>query len=307
MLKILAILFILSACSPQDSGSQALVSENLEDKATGQTESENEATEQPWTKEEAEGNKDKDITSLLASENSAPYYIEGEITENKNFISNGKTKLYLENTHNYDKGDIVKLWGNIKSERIEDEGTNIYYFEILDSEVVEKFTGVYLSEGSHIIGEDIAEGRYEITGSNLGSIKIYDEYNEVCDEILGGDGIEGVSKLYINLVNDYTIDIKDIKAVKFTPDKDRKAMNTLYTGFWEAGTDIEAGEYKIKSVTGQAGKIFILDMYGETKLDHGLGQTSESPEPIIQLEEGDIIWIQKMDSVKFESTSKTPE
>ena len=48
-------------------------------------------------------------------------------------------------------------------------------------------------------------------------------------------------------------------------------------------------------------------MYGETKLDHGLGQTSESPEPIIQLEEGDIIWIQKMDSVKFESTSKTPE
>ncbi len=305
MLKILILLLILSSCSNQNP--EVPVGENLTDEATDLSESEEEVTEKTWTKEDAEANKDKDIESLLASEDSAPYYIEVEIGEDPNRIVKDEVVLNIDNTHDFNRGDLVKLWGKLKNESQEENEDNSISFEIIDSELVEEFKGVFLPEGSHIIGQAIPEGRYEITASNLGNIRIYDDYDEVCDEILGGDGKEGVSKLYINLIDGYTIDIRDIESTKFTPHEKRQVLDILATGFWQVPTDIKPGEYKIKSVTDQAGTIFILDQYGEIKLDHGLGNTSESPEPTIFLEEGDIILIQKMDSVKFEPTVNKAE
>lgn len=300
MLKLLILLILLTSCSQHDSLQNENESITQSEISSDFIQSE-EKTEEAWSKKLAEDNKDIPIENLLSSQNSAPYYIQGEIQEDINIISDEKKDLFLKNSHSFKRGDIVKLWGNIKNEKVEEKGKNIYKFEIIESELAEEFTGSFLSPGSYIIGENIDEGRYEIVGSNLGNIRIYDEYNEVCDEAIGGDGINGVRKLFVNLIAGYKLDITDVETTKFTPNINRKSLNTLYTGFWEVGTDIDAGEYKIKSVTNQAGKIFILSSYGDIKLDHGLGETSEDPEPTILLEDGDIIWIQKMDSVKFES------
>lgn len=297
MNKLLLLLAFITGCTnPNLPETEEVNTEIIE------TETEATETEEVWSKERAETYAllpNSEIDDLLESVDKLPYYIEGIVNPDGKFIESQTTILALDSMDGFKPGDRVRLWGELTADTVKLEDQEVKTLTIKEMEVLDEFKGTYLGPGLFVIGQDIEPGRYEISGSNLGNIRIYDDAGEVCNEMIGGDGQEGVTKVYVNLVEGYKLELTGIKHSTFIPVEARKPANVLHTGFWEAGVDILVGDYKIKSTTGQAGKIFILTPFGEPKLDHGLGETSEDPEPVISLEEGDIIWIQNMESVSF--------
>lgn len=158
-----------------------------------------------------------------------------------------------------------------------------------------------LHAGNFIVGEDIPVGRYVITGDGTGNLFVYDEDGlPTVNEILDKSGEMGVTSITTNLEAGHEIEISGLDNVTFTP-AETSLSNTLSTGTWQVGLDIEPGRYDVTAPSGVGNFVIynamdlpatneILDASGE------LGVTQIT----VNLEEGQVIQISGLNEVNFE-------
>lgn len=115
-----------------------------------------------------------------------------------------------------------------------------------------------LSAGTWKAGKDIPAGRYQITTtSGSGNLIItMNSYDRFINEILSSkdDGF-GVTRVTTDIKSGDSIKIMSLNSVQFTRVKHVKS-NTLHSGYWTVGKDINPGKYKITTPKG-SGNLFI--------------------------------------------------
>lgn len=156
-----------------------------------------------------------------------------------------------------------------------------------------------LNTGNFMVGPDIPEGRYTITGSGSGNIVVYSDDGDLeVNEILGSD--IGVKNITTDLEEGDTIEISGLKEATFTPYETTMKKDTLTTGDWIVGIDFEPGRYDATS-TGGNGNFFVYDNSDFPVVNEILGGGEFGVDKVtVNLKEGYVISIQGMDEVKFE-------
>ncbi|GAA5417103.1 hypothetical protein Pryu01_02164 [Paraliobacillus ryukyuensis] len=161
---------------------------------------------------------------------------------------------------------------------------------------------ITLSDGNYTVGEDLSAGRYEITAEQTGNIFVENNSNSgSVSEIIEDQGLNlGVPSVTINLTEGATIEISDLDPAIFTPVTERNLSNTLSTGMWVVGTDIEPGNYEVIPSGERSGKVVIYDqqeslpVYDEL-IDPDGERGSETLS--VELEEGQILRVKTIPAV----------
>lgn len=120
---------------------------------------------------------------------------------------------------------------------------------------------ISLEEGNYVVGEDLPADRYNITGKGSGNLFI--ENNSASgsvSEVIEDEGLNlGVPSVTVNLIDGAEVEIVGLEQSIFTPVKDRDASDTLTTGAWEVGTDINEGNYEVIAAGEQSGKVMVYE------------------------------------------------
>lgn len=120
---------------------------------------------------------------------------------------------------------------------------------------------ISLEEGNYVVGEDLPADRYKITGKGSGNLFI--ENNSASgsvSEVIEDDGLNlGVPSVTVNLYDGAEVEILGLEQSIFTPVKNRDASDTLTTGAWEVGKDINEGNYEVIAAGEQSGKVMVYE------------------------------------------------
>ena len=159
---------------------------------------------------------------------------------------------------------------------------------------------VTLSAGDWIVGEDVAQGRFVISGDSTGSLTIWRGEEFIMSEILGG-GAFGVSTVNTYLLNGDRIVIHDINNTIFNPVANRTLSNSLTTGNWVVGVDIAAGTYEATVPSGIGSFVVFRGsnvLVNEILEDGSQGLSVDHVQ--VTLIAGDVIMISGVERVNFE-------
>ena len=113
-----------------------------------------------------------------------------------------------------------------------------------------------LSAGTWKAGKDLSAGRYKITTkSGSGNLFIGMGTDRFVNEILSSvdDGF-GVTVVTTYIKAGDKVEIMGLNSVQFTRVSNVKS-NTLHSGYWTVGKDINAGKYKITTPSGSGNLI----------------------------------------------------
>jgi len=153
-----------------------------------------------------------------------------------------------------------------------------------------------LTSGTWVVGEDLPQGRYLITGDSAGTIVIWRGPVPAFEESLGEGGIGSITT-YVS--NGDIIEISGITNVSFTPVEERALSNTLTTGNWIVGIDIPAGQFYATASAGTGtliiwrnDAVIVNEILGDG--DYGVERIS------VDLADGDVIAVTGLSSVVFE-------
>ncbi|WP_050608214.1 hypothetical protein [Clostridium niameyense] len=159
-----------------------------------------------------------------------------------------------------------------------------------------------LSAGEHTVGSHIDPGAYDVTFNGSGNFNIYSAKGSLLTNEIGGNDL-GIDKYRIILtqgnkikISSMSVNMKPIKR-SLIPYKE----TSIYSGYWICGEDITRGRYKAMAESGQ-GNFIIYGKSGRAKTNEILGGDIGVNEVIIDLEDGDIINVAGLKSVKL-----TPE
>jgi len=156
-----------------------------------------------------------------------------------------------------------------------------------------------LNAGTFEVGSDVPAGRYVITGDGNGNFFVYDGEMPVVNEILDPSGEFGVTSVTTDLEDGQEVEISGINAVTFTP-AETSMSNTLSTGTWEVGLDIEAGRYDVTTPSG-SGNFFVNGPSGFPAVNEILDASGEFGVTTltVDLEDGQTIEIMGLNEVEF--------
>lgn len=115
-----------------------------------------------------------------------------------------------------------------------------------------------LSSGTWKAGTHLAPGRYKITtksGSGNLVIALYSDDRSVNEILSSEDDGFGVTVVTTDIKSGDKIEISGLDSVQFTRVSNVKS-NTLHSGYWTVGKDINAGRYKI-TTTSEFGNLII--------------------------------------------------
>ncbi len=164
---------------------------------------------------------------------------------------------------------------------------------------------ITLDEGNYVVGEDLSADRYHITAEHTGNIFI--ENNSISgatSDIIEDEGLNlGVPSVTVDLIDGAEIEIADLDPGIFTPVKERTTSDTLTTGAWEVGTDIEAGNYEVIPSGERSGKIVIFDEPDSTPVyDELIDKDGElgAETLTVELTEGQILRVDAIPEVTFQ-------
>ncbi|MGU9539284.1 hypothetical protein ACQX0N_09920 [Clostridium tepidum] len=156
-----------------------------------------------------------------------------------------------------------------------------------------------LSAGEHTVGQHIDEGAYDVTFNGSGNFNIYSAEGSLLTNEIGGNDL-GIDKYRIILtqgnkikISSMSVNMKPIKR-SLIPYKE----TSIYSGYWICGQDITEGRYKAIVESGQ-GNFVIYGKSGGAKTNEILGGEIGVNEVIINLEDGDIINVAGLKSVKL--------
>ncbi len=156
-----------------------------------------------------------------------------------------------------------------------------------------------LSAGEHTVGSHIDAGAYDVTFNGSGNFNIYSADGSLLTNEIGGNDL-GIDKYRIILTQSNKIKISSM-SVNMKPIKRSLAPykeTSIYSGYWICGQDITEGRYKAMVESGQ-GNFIIYGKSGEAKTNEILGGDIGVNEVIIDLEDGDIINVAGLKSVKL--------
>ena len=167
-----------------------------------------------------------------------------------------------------------------------------------------------ISAGEHVVGEDIAPGRYSITstGEYSGYLSIYDEEERyVAGEVLASEGMESTFRDYPTEVLLYIdegdkMEITNDTTFIFTP-VSGPFEGRLSPGMYIAGHDIEAGDYRITTEeTELSGNIYVhqIEAYGSGRYSVGNPEYGGKDSFVMTFDEGDLVEITGIKSVNME-------
>ncbi len=138
-----------------------------------------------------------------------------------------------------------------------------------------------------------------MTFNGQGNFNIYSTDGSLLTNEIGGDDL-GIDKYRIILTQGNKIKISSM-SVNMKPIK-RSLISyketSIYSGYWICGQDITEGRYKAMAESGQ-GNFIIYDKSGAPKTNEILGGDLGVKEVIIDLEQGDIINVAGLKSVKL--------
>jgi hypothetical protein len=160
-----------------------------------------------------------------------------------------------------------------------------------------------LSAGEHSIGEHIEPGVYDVTFNGSGNFFAYDANDGLLINEIGG-GSYGVPKYRAVLIDGGKIKLSGVSAT-FTPAK-RTLLPyqelELFTGYWVVGIDVSNGRYKVTPLGSDSGNFLVFNDKGYPKTNEILGGDYGVSEVVVNLNDGDLIQLSSLTSVKF-----TPE
>ncbi|WP_163250049.1 hypothetical protein, partial [Clostridium niameyense] len=169
-------------------------------------------------------------------------------------------------------------------------------------EFIEKNTK-QLSAGEYIVNTHLDPGVYDITFNGSGNFFVHASNNRSLTNIIGGSDI-GVSKYRALLPEGSKIKISGMSIN--TKPAERQLMSysniSLYSGYWVVGTDLTKGRYKVSPAEGK-GNFFVYNKKGKVKTNEILGSDIGVNEIVVNLDDGDIINISGIESVKFSPTN----
>ncbi|WP_416148279.1 hypothetical protein ACM26V_18930 [Salipaludibacillus sp. HK11] len=164
---------------------------------------------------------------------------------------------------------------------------------------------ISLDEGSYVVGEDFPADRYKITSSSSGNLFV--ENNSAggsVSEILEDEGLNlGVPSVTVNLYDGAEVEITGFEQGIFTPVENRTVSDTLTTGAWEVGTDINEGNYEVIASGTRSGKVMIYEKDNKLPLyDELIDPDGEfGPETLtVDLKDGQILRVNVTQELTFQ-------
>jgi len=157
-----------------------------------------------------------------------------------------------------------------------------------------------LSSGTWIVGEDVGQGRFMISGNQNGTLSIWRGDDLLVNEVLGG-GEFGILHYTTYLLQGDVIEISNISAVSFIPVTNRVPTNNISSGTWIVGVDLLAGTFDVRVPFGFGSFIIWRGTNVITNELIGDGSVEAGVEHIrVTLQNGDIVLISGIDRVYFE-------
>ena len=188
----------------------------------------------------------------------------------------------------------------IEEEEEEEEEEDEEEEEEIDETPAPPTGRVTLSQGEWVVGVDVAQGRFVISGDSTGGLTIWRGEGLITNEVLGGGGF-GVDTVNTYLLNGDRIVINDINNTIFNPVTSRTQSNVLTTGTWVVGVDIQAGTFNASVPTGFGNLIVFRgsDVLVNEALEdgsYGIGHEYVA----VTLVAGDLVMITGVNRVNFE-------
>ena len=161
-----------------------------------------------------------------------------------------------------------------------------------------------LSAGEYNVSTHLDSGAYDITFNGSGNLFVNSSDGGLLTNIIGGGDDLGVTRYRAILPEGCKIKISGMSIN--TKPAERKLMsysnNSLYSGYWVVGTDVTSGRYTVSPIKG-SGNFFVYSKGGSPKVNEILGSDIGVKEAVINLDDGDIINISGIESVKFSPTN----
>ncbi|MEZ7172820.1 hypothetical protein [Sporosarcina sp. OR05] len=144
----------------------------------------------------------------------------------------------------------------------------------------------------------LATGRYVMTGDPVGNIFVYDKEGRlILTEIVGS--YAGAGSLTIDVDASYTVRADGgYDTVSFTPISTSIQTESLSTGLWVVGTDIEAGTYTV-SIDSGYGYLHVLEEGEEPLVYEMIGGSVAKSESRIDLHDGQIVRVKNASFISF--------
>jgi len=153
-----------------------------------------------------------------------------------------------------------------------------------------------LDSGDWVVGVDIPQGRYTITGDGSGNFFVWRGDSLILNEVLGGAGVGSITTY---LLNGDEIEISGVRNVRFNPVANRTLSRTLGAGNWVVGVDIEEGDFEATAPSGSGS--LIIWRGGTLRTNEVLDDGTFGEERVsVSLANGDIITISGLERVNFE-------
>lgn len=152
-----------------------------------------------------------------------------------------------------------------------------------------------LSPGTWIVGQHIPQGRFVFRGDTSGNFFIWRSGNLILNELLGGTS--GLSSITTYVQNGDEIDISGINNVSFTQVTSRTPSNTLSTGNWIVGQDINAGSFYARAPLGTG--LLLVWRNNNFIVNEAIGLDGAGSIPVT-LQNGDIITVSGVERITFE-------
>lgn len=223
----------------------------------------------------------------------------------KESSQNKKDNQHVDNHSKEDKPTSIK---HDKPKNSTSQSTSDYEskYRLLPSDFnpkAAKGESITKNSGKYKIGKDIQPGHYTIThnNTNIGILEVDNEYgNYVFSNALSAKSETIASKITTYLVDGQTVEIKDMKHVKFTPEPIKYRTN-LNTGVWVVGADIAPGSYTVRPGNKYSANFNVQSSKGESKAIEIIGGDSSSAKKSlhIDLKKGDVVLVQGSGTVKL--------
>lgn len=188
------------------------------------------------------------------------------------------------------------LW-DVVINQTSSEAINLH-FTLVHDIYVQVLEPVSIFAGDWVGGEDVPAGRYVITGTGSGNFVIWRGTSLHVNQILG-EGRMGVTSVTTDIKDGDSIEISRLNEVTFTPVTERVLSNSLTTGHWVVGEDIEAGTFTVTAPSGSGN--FVVWRGNSLRTNEILGDGTFAVEQVrVNLENGDRISISGLERVNFD-------
>lgn len=167
-----------------------------------------------------------------------------------------------------------------------------------------------ITEGDHVVGEEIVPGRYMVTstGDYSGYLSIYDEEDRyVAGEVLANENMSDSlgdypTEVFVYLEEGDNIEVSSDSSFVLTPE-DGPVDGIISPGMYVAGHDIEAGDYRISTEeTELTGNIYVhqIQAYDSGRYSVGNSEYGGKESFVMTFDEGDLIEITGIKNVNME-------